>query len=117
MAAKRMHEDEVDIDDEVVRQLLVTQFPQWADLPLDEVDSTGTVNAIYRLGSDLCVRLPRVQAWADDLNKEQQWLPRLAPQLSLSVLSRSPLANPPSATRSGGRSTAGSMASHSPLTG
>jgi aminoglycoside phosphotransferase (APT) family kinase protein len=41
------------------------------------------VNAIYRLGDHLYARLPRVQDWAQDLDKEWQWLPRLAPHLSL----------------------------------
>jgi aminoglycoside phosphotransferase (APT) family kinase protein len=45
-----MHADEVDIDVALVRRLLAEQFPQWADLPIKAVRSTGTVNAIYRLG-------------------------------------------------------------------
>jgi aminoglycoside phosphotransferase (APT) family kinase protein len=45
-----------------------------------------TVNAIYRLGDHLSVRLPRVGEWAKDLDKEEwRWLPRLAPNLSLQV--------------------------------
>jgi aminoglycoside phosphotransferase (APT) family kinase protein len=43
------------------------------------------VNAIYRLGDHLYARLPRVQEWAQDLDKEWHWLPKLAPQLSLRV--------------------------------
>ena len=85
VAANKMHDGEVEIDAEIVRRLLVTQFPQWCDLPLEPVHSTGTVNAIYRLGSDLCVRLPRVRGWAGDLEKELRWLPTLAPQLPLAV--------------------------------
>src|SRR5438034_9607672 len=80
-----MHEGEVDIDVELVRELLATQFPRWAALPLAPVPSTGTVNAIYRLGDDLCVRLPRVQQWAGNLEKELRWLPTLAPHLPLAV--------------------------------
>jgi aminoglycoside phosphotransferase (APT) family kinase protein len=68
-----------------VQQLLSAQFPQWAGLPLARVQSTGTVNAIYRLGADMCVRLPRVQRWASDLEKELRWLPTLAPHLPLAV--------------------------------
>ncbi len=85
MTAKKLHDNEVDIDVELVHQLLVTQFPSWSALPLDEVRSTGTVNAIYRLGDDLYVRLPRVQAFAGDLEKELRWLPTLAPRLPLAV--------------------------------
>jgi aminoglycoside phosphotransferase (APT) family kinase protein len=80
-----MHADEVDIDDELVRRLVATQFPRLADLPIRAVRSTGTVNAIYRLGDQLYARLPRVAAWAKGLDREWEWLPRLAPQLSLQV--------------------------------
>lgn len=84
MSAK-MHAGEVDIDVSLVRRLLTAQFPQWADLPISAVQSTATVNAIYRLGDHLYVRLPRVEAWARDLDKEWRWLPKLAPRLSLRV--------------------------------
>ena len=80
-----MHADEVDTDADLVRHLLSTQHPQWAHLPVERVSSAGTDNAIYRLGDDLAVRLPRI-GWAVDLvAKEQEWLPRLAPQLPLRV--------------------------------
>jgi aminoglycoside phosphotransferase (APT) family kinase protein len=82
---RRLHDGEVDIDVKLVRRLLVTQFPELCDYPLEEVHSTGTVNAMYRLGGDLCVRLPRVERWAADLMKELEWLPRLAPHVSLAV--------------------------------
>lgn len=85
MGTRRMHEGEVDVDGDLVRRLLAGQFPQWAGMPVDAVESTGTVNAIYRLGAELCVRLPRVEAWAGDLVKELRWLPRLAPGLPLAV--------------------------------
>lgn len=85
MTARKMHDDEVDIDVGLVHRLLAAQFPHWSERPIDEVQSTGTVNAMYRLGDDLCVRLPRVRGWADDLEKELQWLPALAPQLPLAV--------------------------------
>jgi len=85
VTSHRMHVDEVDIDADVVRGLLVEQFPNWSALPIAVVPSTGTVNAIFRLGDDLCVRLPRVRGWAGDLAKEVQWLPTLAPRLPLAV--------------------------------
>jgi aminoglycoside phosphotransferase (APT) family kinase protein len=85
MVVKKMHDDEVDIDTQLVRRLLLTQFPQLCDRPLKEVRSTGTVNALYRLGDDLCIRLPRVRQGASDLEKELEWLPRLARHLRLGV--------------------------------
>jgi aminoglycoside phosphotransferase (APT) family kinase protein len=80
-----MHEGEVDIDVELVRALVAEQLPSLRDLPITEVRSTGTVNAIFRLGDSLCARLPRVARWADDLVKELEWLPRLAPQLPIAI--------------------------------
>lgn len=85
MANRKMHESEVEIDDDLVRQLVATQFPHLRGLGVRAVQSTGTVNAIYRLGNDLCVRLPRLQAWADDLGKELRWLGKLGPELPLAV--------------------------------
>jgi aminoglycoside phosphotransferase (APT) family kinase protein len=81
----KMHAGEIDIDDELVARLVAAQFPQLADLPIRAVPSTGTVNGIYRLGDHLCARLPRVSSWAQDLQKELTWLPKLAPSLSLRV--------------------------------
>jgi aminoglycoside phosphotransferase (APT) family kinase protein len=75
----------IDIEEGLVEQLVVTQFPHLADLPISAVQSTGTVNAIYRLGDHLCARLPRVSWWAMDLEKEMHWLPKLAPHLSLRI--------------------------------
>lgn len=60
----KMHEGEVDIDEELVARLVAAQFPRLAGLPISAVQSTGTVNTIYRLGDDLYARLPRVKSWA-----------------------------------------------------
>jgi aminoglycoside phosphotransferase (APT) family kinase protein len=80
-----MHADEVDVATTLVRRLIEAQFPQWADLPLEPVESAGTDNAIYRLGDELAVRLPRVAGATGQVADEQRWLPRLAPQLPLAV--------------------------------
>lgn len=45
MAAMRMHPDQLDVAERTVRRLVAAQFPQWADLPVRRVESTGTVNA------------------------------------------------------------------------
>lgn len=85
MPTGKMHADEVDTDVSLVGRLVTAQFPQWADLPLDPVLSAGTDNAIYRLGEDMAVRLPRRQRNAVQLEKERRWLPRLAPILPLAI--------------------------------
>lgn len=76
---------EVEIDASLVRRLLAAQFPKWADLPLDPVDSAGTDNAIYRLGEDMAVRLPRVRRATGQVEKEHRWLPALAPHVPLAI--------------------------------
>ena len=81
----KMHADEVDTDPSLVRRLLADQFPQWADLPIDRVESSGTDNAIYRLGEDMAVRLPRVAGGTGTIDKELRWLPKLAPLLPVAI--------------------------------
>jgi aminoglycoside phosphotransferase (APT) family kinase protein len=80
-----MHVDERDIDEMLVRHLLDEQFPQWAGRPLRRVDPSGTVNAIFRLGDDLSVRLPRREGPTKAGGKEFDWLPRLAPLLPVDI--------------------------------
>ncbi len=80
-----MHKDEIAIDIALVRRLLGEQFPHLADYSATLVQSTGTVNAIYRVGADLCVRLPRREEWAESIYNEWSWLPKLAPFVSLEV--------------------------------
>ncbi len=80
-----MHPDEIDITPAMVARLIREQFPQWAELPLREVRSTGTVNAIYRLGEDLAVRLCRVPWGVGEVDTERVWLPRLAPLLPVAI--------------------------------
>ena len=85
MSAGRMHTDEVNTDASLVRRLLGAQFPAWADLPIEPVASAGTDNAIYRLGEDMAVRLPRVDWASGQVDKEQRWLPELAALLPLAI--------------------------------
>jgi aminoglycoside phosphotransferase (APT) family kinase protein len=80
-----MHADEREIDEGLVRRLVDAQLPQWADLPLERVPSWGTDNALYRLGGELVVRLPRIGWAAGAAAKEQEWLARLAPLLPVDV--------------------------------
>jgi aminoglycoside phosphotransferase (APT) family kinase protein len=83
MSGQQMHADEVETDAELVRRLLAAQHPQWTDLPIEPVASAGTDNALYRLGDDVSVRLPRIE-WASRQGpKEHEWLPRLAPLVPL----------------------------------
>ncbi len=85
MAIGKMHANEAATDEFLVGRLLATQFPQWADRSIARVESAGTDNALYRLGDDMVVRLPRIHWAVDQVDKEHQWLPRLAPFLPLAI--------------------------------
>ncbi|WP_433242675.1 aminoglycoside phosphotransferase family protein [Streptosporangium sp. CA-135522] len=85
MRSGKMHADETDHDVPLVRRLVAAQFPQWADLPVESFDSSGTDNAIYRLGDDMAVRLPRRPGSAAQVEKDLRWLPRLAPLLPVPI--------------------------------
>ncbi len=85
MLGAKLHADEIEVDRPLVDRLIRAQFPQWAGLPIVRVDSAGTDNAIYRLGPDMAVRLPRHPRAAPQIDKEQRWLPRLASQLPVAV--------------------------------
>ncbi|WP_327242515.1 aminoglycoside phosphotransferase family protein [Streptomyces sp. NBC_01320] len=80
-----MHADETDTDADLVRRLVSGRFPQWADLPVERLASGGTVNAVYRLGDALSVRLPLREGGVEDLEREQRWLPTLASALPVTV--------------------------------
>jgi aminoglycoside phosphotransferase (APT) family kinase protein len=80
-----MHDDEVDVNDGLVRRLLAAQMPQLAGLTLTIVEPWGTDNAIWRLGDELVVRLPRIHWAAGQIDREAEWLPRLAPYLPVAV--------------------------------
>ncbi|MEH1015842.1 aminoglycoside phosphotransferase family protein [Micromonospora sp. CPCC 206060] len=85
MSGARMHDGEVVTDVDLVRRLLGAQFPRWADLPVHPVSSAGTNNAIYRLGDDLVVRLPRIADTVEQVEFEYRWLPRLAAHSPVAV--------------------------------
>lgn len=80
-----LHDGELPIDDALVSRLVASQFPDLSHLRVRAYPSTGTVNAIYRLGDALSARLPRLPRWAAELEREVAWLPMLAPRLSLKV--------------------------------
>ena len=85
VTAGRMHDDEVPVSVDLVARLIAEQYPHWADLALRPVEPRGTDNAIWRLGEDLVVRLPRI-AWAKEQPaKEAKWLPLLASYLPVAV--------------------------------
>ncbi len=85
MSSGQTHPGRYPLDARLVRRLVAGQFPQWRGLPVERFPSGGTVNAMYRLGDDMVVRLPLVEGGAGDVRAEREWLPRLAPLLPTAV--------------------------------
>lgn len=75
---------DVEFDEALVRRLLLEQHPDLANLPVVRVVE-GFDHELWRLGSDLVVRLPQRPLAPQLLLNEQRWLPELAPQLPLPV--------------------------------
>lgn len=73
------------IDVPLVERLVAEQFPQWAGLPVREVDPQGWDNRTYRLGDALSVRLPSAAGYVPAVEKEAGVLPYLAPRLDVAV--------------------------------
>jgi aminoglycoside phosphotransferase (APT) family kinase protein len=53
-----LHDDEIDLSDEAARELIRSQFPQWGHEPIRRVQTSATVNAIFRIGDELVARFP-----------------------------------------------------------
>ncbi|MCU0354858.1 MAG: aminoglycoside phosphotransferase family protein [Cytophagales bacterium] len=80
-----MEAAEIIVTEDIARQLIKSQFPQWKNLPVRQIDNFGSDNTLYRLGDDWLIRLPRHQAAEQQLLKEHFWLKKMAPFLSVSV--------------------------------
>ena len=76
---------QLSIDASLVRRLVAVQFPQWADLPVRPVAQGGWDNRTFHLGEQMLVRLPSAQRYASQVEREQCWLPKLAPRLPVAI--------------------------------
>ena len=80
-----MRADKVNIDVSLVRRIVAAQLPRWADLPLTPAAPQGWDYRTFHLGADMTVRLPSGPWYALQVEKEQEWLPRLAPLVPLPI--------------------------------
>lgn len=69
----------------LVSKLIAAQFPEWTDLPITPVAESGSDNRTFHLGSEMSVRLPSGEEYARQVEKEQKWLPKIAPHLPLPI--------------------------------
>lgn len=70
--------DEIPSDEMLVKRLIRDQAPELGAFPVSRLASSGTDNALYRLGDRLIVRLPRRRSAIPLLTKEIAWLPLFA---------------------------------------
>jgi len=73
------------IDESLVRRLIAAQFPEWSELPIKPVVPGGWDNRTFRLGEKMLVRIPSAEAYATQVEREQRWLLRFAPNLPLPI--------------------------------
>ena len=90
MTPLRMHDDEVDISAGQVKALIGEQLPRCAHLQVTRIASGGTVNAIFRLGTELTARFP---LRAEDPEEVALWLRREA-QAAAELVEVSPVPVP-----------------------
>ncbi|HET6876211.1 MAG TPA: aminoglycoside phosphotransferase family protein [Jatrophihabitans sp.] len=80
-----LHADELTIDVPLARALVDRALPEYAALPLTRLPSSGSSNALFRLGDELLVRLPRQPGGSATIDKEVRWTPYVAPALPVAV--------------------------------
>ena len=73
------------IDVSLIRKLIKTQFPKWADLAISPVATSGWDNRTFHLGEHMSVRLPSDAQYESQVKKEQCWLPKLQAHLPLAI--------------------------------
>lgn len=66
-------------------KLIAEQFPEYADLPITDVEKQGHDNRTYRLGDHMLIRMPTAADYALKVPKEQELLPKLAKRLSINI--------------------------------
>ncbi|MDG4879531.1 aminoglycoside phosphotransferase family protein [Mesorhizobium sp. WSM4935] len=80
-----MDDPQPTIDTDLVRRLVDAQFPRWRHLPVSPVAFGGWDNRTFHLGDKMTVRLPSAASYSLQVEKEQRWLPKLAPVLPLPI--------------------------------
>ncbi|WP_176084770.1 aminoglycoside phosphotransferase family protein [Martelella sp. HB161492] len=73
-----MHEDDLAVTDALIHDLLGRHTPLWAGRPVQQINTTGTDNALYRIGQTLVLRIPRRAAAIPLITKELDWLAHLS---------------------------------------
>ncbi|WP_159081399.1 phosphotransferase [Nocardioides sediminis] len=81
----QLHSDELSIDVPLVRRLVDRAFPEYAGHDLVPTRDSGSSNALFRLGEDMQVRLPRQPGGGATIDKEARWLPFVGSRITFAV--------------------------------
>lgn len=77
--------EKMNITATLVRELITQQFPQWSQLSIQAVNNSGWDNRSFHLGTEMLIRMPSSAEYAGQVEKEQLWLPKLAPHLPFPI--------------------------------
>lgn len=80
-----MHDNEIKVDEPLVRILLQAQKPEWAGLPLTRLTSHGSDHALFKLEDDYVLRMPRIEWAFAGIEKEHRWVSELAQHLRFPI--------------------------------
>lgn len=81
----KMHTEELEISLTLVKKLIKDQCPKYCSLPLKPIKTTGTTHALFRLGSEYLIRLPRLEESSVNIEKENEFLPQFEKFLSIPI--------------------------------
>lgn len=80
-----MHGDELSIYAGLVEALIARDAPELVGLPVSRFESSGSSNAIFQLGDELLVRMPRQPGGGEGIAKEARLAPMLSAALPVAV--------------------------------
>jgi aminoglycoside phosphotransferase (APT) family kinase protein len=80
-----MSQSKLEINTLLAKRLVASQFPNWKDLPIYPVASSGWDNRSFHLGDEMLIRIPSSADYALQVEKEHYWLPKLSGSLPLKI--------------------------------
>ena len=80
-----MSQSKLEINSLLAKRLVASQFPEWKDLAIYPVASSGWDNRSFHLGDEMLIRIPSSADYALQVEKEHYWLPKLSGSLPLQI--------------------------------
>lgn len=75
----------IEITVDIVKELIITQFPEWENLKITPVEKSGNDNRTFHLGETMLVRLPSDIGYEPQTKKEFEWLKVLSKYITLPI--------------------------------